>query len=128
MRFLLFLLCCLSLTGCLRTPLLENKPDDDVYRKKLIGLSRDEIIIRYGPPDRTATLSHGVKLMQYTSSVRYLHRDKSRSEKECTLRLWLRENRVIDVTALGARMECDAMLLTYPRNERIDMYHEHFTY
>jgi hypothetical protein len=74
--------------------------------KKFIGKTRDELVIAYGPPNRTLTLDNGSKLMQYNVKRTRIDSERNRFYSNCELRLWLRDKKVADVDYLGDQDEC----------------------
>ncbi len=115
----LFRICCvmllLSMSSCIGSSLntyggagqLQNgnpKTDAELNRR-LVGLTRDEVIMRYGPPNRSASLDNGFKLMQYNRKATYILK-KTRSRDNCELRLWMRDKKVQYVDYRGDQDEC----------------------
>jgi hypothetical protein len=117
---ILFRMCCcfllLSISGCIGGHLHSyggdgelqngNTETDLELNRRLVGLTRDELIIKYGPPSRSASLDNGFKLMQYNRKSTYLLTKGQRSRYNCELRLWLLNKTVHHIDYRGDQDEC----------------------
>ncbi len=84
------------------------------YEKAFVGLTRDQITIRYGGPSRTVRLSDNRRMMEYHARRRVTSYDAPPHSESCTLRLWYANNRpdpIIDkADYLGFPDTCDYFL------------------
>lgn len=119
MHILIRICCCLvllSMNGCIGSRLHSYGGDgqlqsgdvetDTELNRRLIGLTRDELILRYGPPNRSASLDNGFKLMQYNRKSTYILSKGKHSRYNCELRLWMLDKKVHHVDYRGDQDEC----------------------
>ena len=83
-----------------------NTEIDRELNRRMLGLTRDDLILRYGPPSRTATLDTGLKLMQYSRKSTNIDEHGNRYKRNCELRLWLRDKVVRKVDYRGDQIDC----------------------
>ncbi len=79
---------------------------DEGLEHRLVGLTRDDVVIKYGPPSRTFSLDNGDRIMQYNRRATYIEEKGSRSYYNCELRLWLDKKIVRKVDYRGDQNEC----------------------
>lgn len=79
---------------------------DAILNQTFVGKTRDDLIIAYGPPSRTATLDNGFKLMQYNRKTTDIHEKGKKYHYNCELRLWLLDKKVHHVDYRGDQTEC----------------------
>lgn len=77
-----------------------------------MGRSRDDLIVAYGPPSRSATLENGLKLMQYNRAGRTIYATGRRAMESCATRFWLRNTRIVHVDYRGEEWECRQFINT----------------
>lgn len=133
MRFLLLIfanLVLLSLTSCIgsyQSQFVDGLPYRsgdartlDLIRRATIGLTHDQLILRYGPPSHTAKLDNGYKLMQYDRRRRWIIDKDLKINYNCELRLWMKDKKVSEADYLGDGEDCLRFLLNARRNATID--------
>ncbi|MDX1922683.1 MAG: hypothetical protein SFW65_06110 [Alphaproteobacteria bacterium] len=119
MHIFLRMCCCLlllSISGCIGSRLHSyggegelqngNTETDIELNRRLVGLTRDQLITLYGPPNRSISLDNGFKLMQYNRKTSYLLGKSKRSQYNCELRLWMLDKKVHHVDYRGDQHEC----------------------
>ncbi len=119
----LTLSCCLLLTlgACIGVPLYSKPNSEEAYRKKFVGVTRDEIIAAYGAPSRTVKLDNGLKIMEYRNSATHVYKGGGREKNTCTLRFWYMTSKISHVDTLGNSFEpCDNMVFYGQRDAHID--------
>jgi hypothetical protein len=79
---------------------------DAELNQRLVGMTKDQLIIKYGPANRSAKLEDGTKLMQYNRKSTSIDSYGNRSHDNCELRLWMRDNIVHHVDYRGDQTEC----------------------
>ncbi|NDE91513.1 MAG: hypothetical protein EB059_10350 [Alphaproteobacteria bacterium] len=79
---------------------------DAELNRRLLGLTRDQLILRYGLPSRTATLDNGYKLMQYNRKATDINYRGRRTHYNCELRLWMLDKKVHHLDYRGDQDEC----------------------
>lgn len=93
--------------------------DGDPY-DAFIGRKRDDIITRYGAPNRSARLDNGLTIMEYRTSTRYRIDGRKTSRSICTLRLWHKGksdgSTIVKAGQMGDTDACAAFILTGIRN------------
>lgn len=92
-----------------------SKELDAALNQQFVGMSKDQLIINYGLPNRTATLDNGFKLMQYNSKRTSIDYKGNRSYSNCELRLWLRDKKVHHLDYLGDQVDCAHFAVTARR-------------
>lgn len=91
------------------------------FGEQLIGKTRDEMIIKYGPPDRTVTLDGGIKLWYYKITSRGYYHDGGRIHDDCLLRVALKDKRVFAASYQGYNLECERFIDSgYLKNDYSD--------
>ncbi len=115
MRFV-FLALLLLLPACAKSSpdLVGRAALTRAYEKQLVGLTRDDVITRYGAPSRTVSLSDGVRIMEFHPSRRALD-NTGRYTQHCNLRLWYHAgsaNPIIEkVDYIGEAAACSELVL-----------------
>ena len=85
---------------------------DAAFNHDLIGMTSDQLIIKYGPTSRSATLDSGYKLMHYNSKPTWITEAGNRHYTNCELRFWMRDKTVHHVDYLGDQTVCANFILT----------------
>jgi hypothetical protein len=121
MKNILSILCLVALTGCIGVGAKTAYTDSrGAIGADYIGQSRDDLILRFGPASRTATLDDGRKLMQYNCVHSMIERDSRRRKERCDMRFWLRDGRVVNVDNRGYGDVCAEFIRTGIKDQETD--------
>jgi hypothetical protein len=98
-------------------------PDEWPYRHDFIGRTQDDIVRAFGAPSRKATLNDGTKLFEYRAKLSRIYKGGERERQNCTIKLWLRDQKVFNADAVGDWKACDYLVETGEREHFNDLRH-----